>query len=120
MNLYDVNKQIFSQLPKINNEEIEEAKNNIKNFIMKNYYGNNAHYFMLLNNEKHDYTIFSIISHFPIDTIIEDIFECVNNRGTLKMVETYDDDDTNMNQIGFWIDDKIYYFFPYDNGVIEY
>lgn len=119
MNLYDVNKQIFAQLPEINEKEVEEAKNGIKNFIMKNYYGNNSHYFMLLNNEEHDYTLFSIISHFSIDTIIKDIFECVRNRGTLKMVEIYDDD-TNMNQIGFWIDDKIYFFFPYDNGVIEY
>lgn len=119
MNLYDVNKQIFAQLPEINDEEIEEAKNNVKNFIIKNYYGNNSHYFMLLNNEEHDYTLFSIISHFSIDTIVKDIFECVNNRGTLKMVEIYADD-TSMNQIGFWIDDKIYFFFPYDNGVIEY
>ena len=74
MNLYDVNKQIFAQLPEINEEEIEEAKNNVKNFIMKNYYGNNSHYFMLLNNEEHDYTLFSIISTTALAAFLIPVF----------------------------------------------
>ena len=53
MSLYDLNKNIISQLPSLGEEDIERIKNEINTFDDDN---KNLHY-MLLCNELHYYTI---------------------------------------------------------------
>ena len=97
-------------------EQINEAKNTIKNFITEN-----SHFWMLLNNEKRYYTIFWLSDHrnISLDPRIEDeVIECLKELGTIKSIEQVDD------AIEAWIIDKndseayAYYLFNYDKGVV--
>ncbi len=116
VSLYDVNKMAMPNLPDLTDEQINEAKNTIKNFITEN-----SHFWMLLNNEKRYYTIFWLSDHrnISLDPRIEDeVIECLKELGTIKSIEQVDD------AIEAWIIDKndseayAYYLFNYDKGVV--
>lgn len=113
--LYDVNKQIISQLPTPTDEDIEIAKDLVDTFVEEK----NNQYYMLLCKEKSYYTLFNIEppSLEPLSGILLD--ECIPNFGNLKCVNETDD----KTALEFWveIDGNIYvaYFFPYDEGVIK-
>ena len=115
--LYDINKSIIeNNLPELTKEEIEEKITEINDFI---FYKNNQ-YYMLLCNERRDYTIFNLLeleSSTEATKILLD--ECLPNRGKVKAIELTESGDA----IEIWLSiDKesyCYYFFPYDVGVIE-
>lgn len=113
--LYDINKEIISQLPAPTKEDIEIAKDLVDTFIEEK----SNQYYMLLCKEKSYYTLFSIEppSLEPLSGILLD--ECIPNFGNLKCVNETDD----KTALEFWveIDGNIYvaYFFPYDGGVIK-
>ena len=118
LTLYDVNKLVMPNLPDLTDEELEEKKKMIAQFIP-----NNSHYWMLLNNERKYYTVF----HLPenkaillISKIEDEVIECLKEQGAIKSIEKIDD-----NTIEAWVYDDVeeaayvYYLFNYDKGVIE-
>ena len=117
-NLYDVNKTLMKELPDLTLEELELKKEELIDFIN----GHGDEYFMLLCNDRKDYTIFNFMDRTETGinngiSILLD--ECLPNRGTLKSIALTED----QNAIEIWIlinnECFCYYLFPYDLGVIE-
>ena len=124
--LYDINKNIV-----LNHEiKLNEGVLNSKKEIIKNYLEKTSNsYYMLLCNERKDYTIFhigSINEDIELDytekrkeaaKILVD--ECLKNRGEIRGIDLT----TAKDAIEIWmiIDDDayVYYFFPYDAAIIE-
>ena len=112
--MYDINKDLVSKINDLTKEELEEKKNLVIEFLENT----DNHYYMLLCNERKDYTIF----HRGRGTeALQDILldECIPNRGRAKAIDITQD----KSAIEIWlsIDDEMfcYYFFPYDLGIIE-
>ena len=117
---YDFNKDLVEKYEVVlTEEEIKKKKETIADFIEKK---ENNFYFMLLCHEKRDYTLFNFIDYKAIDTsriCADEIVNCLNNRGKIKGIDVTKDN----NAIEIWISNGkeafVYYFFPYDSGVIE-
>lgn len=117
--LYDINKNIVKQ----NEVKLSEGLLNSKKEIIKNFLNTQNHfYYMLLCNERKDYSIFDF-KDFKTPTRCMDcakclVDECLKNRGEIRGIDLTKD----KTAIEIWmiIDDEayVYYFFPYDNGVI--
>ena len=119
-NLYDINKNLVKQ----NEIKLSEGVLNSKKEIIKNFINTPNHfYYMLLCNERKDYTIFDFkdfkTSEKCLDCAKCLVDECLINRGEIRGIDLTKDKDA----IEIWmvIDDEayVYYFFPYDNGVIS-
>lgn len=118
--VYDLNKQLVQTTEKvISPYKLNEKKKLIKNFVREC----KDNYFMLLCNDRKDYTIFNCISDKTEDKLNElaNVFvdECLMNRGQIKGIDLTEHKDA----IEVWlsIDDEAfcYYFFPYDLGIVE-
>jgi len=118
MTLYDLNKSIIKQLPNIDKEQLETLMNEtVKNYIQTI---NDCQYFMLLNKEKGDYTVFNFqdkinYTEKTINKFLIEFSECLLCRGQIKSIETTED----KVALEIWINEDCYYLFPYDEGVIE-
>ena len=124
--LYDVNKNlVLNGEIKLTEGVINSKKEIIKNFLRRT--GNT--YYMLLCNERKDYTVFrkgfydedmySDDEH-QLDEIVNILVdECMMNRGEIRGIDLTKDKDA----IEIWliIEDEAYcyYFFPYDAAIIE-
>jgi hypothetical protein len=123
-NLYDMNKQLMAQEPAITKAELDLAKEHLHRWITNNF---KQKYLMLLCHELRDYTVFNLdkTSSWAIakpQTIIDavnDIIECMTNRGELLVV---DEQDANVWEL--WLRNGqgcfVYYLFPYGEAVLEY
>lgn len=118
--VYDLNKQLVQSTEKvISPYKLNEKKKLIKTFVREC----EDNYFMLLCNDRKDYTIFNCISDKTEDKLNElaNVFvdECLINRGQIKGIDLTEHKDA----IEVWlsIDDEAfcYYFFPYDLGIVE-
>ena len=124
--LYDVNKNLVKQ----KELKLSEAALNSKKLIIRDFLMNHEDkYFMLLCNERKDYTVFDFTPYDMTDyTKAKEksmdcakclVDECLTNRGEIRGIDLTKDKDA----IEIWmvIDDDayVYYFFPYDNGVIN-
>lgn len=114
-NLYDINKNLVSQTEiKLSEGVLNSKKEIIKNFINKT----NNNYYMLLCNERKDYTVFHN-NNLSMETAKILVDECLVNRGEIRGIDLTKDKDA----IEIWliIEDEafVYYFFPYDIGIIE-
>ena len=118
--LYDINKNIVKQNElKLDEGVLNSKKEIIKNFIMSK---SEDFYFMLLCNERKDYTIFDFKDYKTQERSFNCakclIDECLINRGEIRGIDLTKDRDA----IEIWmiIDGEayVYYFFPYDSGVI--
>lgn len=116
--LYDANKAIMQNMEPLDMQELLEQWIHIEDFVQDNDFK----YYMLLNREKYDFTLFSIRDkekNTLIDTY-KDLDECLRNRGGILSIERKD------NAFEIWLKNNdtkeafVYYFFPYDNGVIEH
>ena len=120
--LYDMNKTIIKDLPALEEGQLNSKKEIIKNFITDT----NNFYYMLLCNERKDYTLFDF--HLQGGNVKNNgtqircanclIDECLKNRGKICAIDLT----KNKDAIEIWlvIDGEafMYYFFPYDAGVI--
>ena len=117
-NLYDLNKEIMKTQPILTLEEIKKLKESVIQEFLTAHRCNT--YFMLLCTERNDYTVFKIPVPMYEKNAIDDIIECLVNRGDIQSIERTQD----KIAIEFWvkIDDEpyCYYFFSYDEGVIDY
>lgn len=118
--VYDLNKQLVETAEKvISPYKLNEKKKIIKQFVREN----KDNYFMLLCNERRDYTLFNIISNKEEDELNElaNVFvdECLQNRGNIKGIDLTE----NKDAIEVWLsiegESYCYYFFPYSAGVVE-
>lgn len=124
MNLYEFNRVNMGKLPILETaEELEGAKIVIENFINDKL----GTYYMMLNHERKDFTLFNFLQGVIIDSKIEtmanDILECMDNRG-LGIIDI-SPDEVNMS-LEIWVKERqtdavyMYLLFPYNFGVIEY
>lgn len=126
--LYDMNKSLIEkQIPDLTDEEMQNKKTLIIDFI--NDTGNQ--YYMLLCNDRKDYTIFrreiNENDDFLDNIEVPDrdrlwnvlIDECLPNRGRTKSIELTE----NQDAVEIWIsiegESYCYMFFPYDTAIIE-
>ena len=104
---------------KLTDGVLNSKKEIITNFMRKM---NNA-YYMLLCNERKDYTVFKMNDKNSDDSIREIVSilvdECLKNRGEIRGIDLTKGKDA----IEIWliIEDEAYcyYFFPYDAAIIE-
>lgn len=115
--LYDLNKAAVIKEISLTGEKLEEKKSLVINFLEKT----KNTYYMLLCNERKDYTVFRKKDLNNSLNKIADclIDECLLNRGLVKGVDITKDE----GAIEIWlsIDEEafVYYFFPYDAAIIE-
>ena len=111
--LYEANQELMKKEKEMSKSETFEA---VKKTMT--LFNNGQKYFMLLCNDRRDYTVFhrnNIKAFNPPDN---DLADCILNRGSLLAI-----DETNEGNFEIWI--KIngtpycYYLFPYDFGIIE-
>lgn len=116
---YEFSKNMVSQLPALNEGNLNSKKEIVKNFIIKQ----NNFYYMLLCNEQKDYTVFhwnnicDDTGAMEIAKILVD--ECLKNRGEIRGIDLTENKDAV--EIWLYIDEEafVYYFFPYDEAIIE-
>ena len=118
-----MNKNIIQQLPVLSVRDLSEKITDLSLSLHERY-----QYYMLLNKETSDYTLFNFAN--KSQKCIEfrnDLAECLLNRGNVVSVErapgedayeiwlkTHPYDDSEEEQV------LCFYFFPYDLGVLEY
>lgn len=123
-NLYDMNKQLMAQEPEITEAELQNVKEHLRGWITSNF---KQKYLMLLCHELRDYTLFNldktsswaIAKPQTVYSAVEDIIECMTNRGTLLVADEQEDGAWEL-----WIRNAegcfAYYLFPYGAAVLEY
>lgn len=119
--LYDLNKGLVQQNEiKLSEGVLNSKKEVIKNFLVEKH--NN--YYMLLCNERKDYTIFRMGDNYDytdkgrkLSSILID--ECLVNRGEIRGIDITKDKEA----IEIWMsiegESYVYYFFSYDNAIID-
>ena len=118
--LYDVNKNLVLK----NEIELTDGILNSKKEIIINFMRQiNNSYYMLLCNEKKDYTVFKMNDKDNDNSIREIVSilinECLKNRGEIRGIDVTKD----KSAIEIWLiieeEAYCYYFFPYDAAIIE-
>lgn len=114
--LYDLNKAAVIKEISLTGEKLEEKKPAIIDFLKDK----NNTYYMLLCNERRDYTVFRLKEENSINDLVNCLVnECLLNRGLIKGIDIIKD----QGAIEIWlsIDEEafVYYFFPYDSAIIE-
>ena len=110
MGLYDMNKQIISQLPVLT--DLENKKHTINSLHEKF----NNEFYMLYGKEISYFTLFRIFdsTHFG-----NEVIDCLNNVGNIKAIDFTEAQDA----IEIWIQDEdeptCLYLFPYDSGLVQ-
>ena len=116
MTIYDLNKQVISQMGILEGAAREEAHLHITDMATSS----NNTYFMLLCRDINYYTLFKLNKdNNGLCNIANEVFECVEDIGAIKSVESVEGD-----AIEIWVhpvdeDPIVMYLFPYDAGVIE-
>lgn len=110
LSLYDMNKQIVSQLPELTNLlEKETLINHFHNIIMNNFY-------MLYGKEISYFTLFQI---FDASKFGYDVIDCLKNIGIIKAIDLTERADA----IEIWVEGEdgptCLYLFPYDSGLVK-
>lgn len=117
--IYDFNKNLVQKTQIQLSEKILNDKKKTIEYFLDNTIGN---YYMLLCNEKKDYTVFDFKENRTIERYADCakclVDECLKNRGEIRGIDITED----KTAIEIWmsIDNEsyVYYFFPYENGVI--
>lgn len=114
--VYDINKTAMNHEKLMGGPAIDNKLNEVVEFIKSK-----NEYFMMLCHERRDYTLFRLIDFKEKNykQIKKDIKECLTNRGKIIDIDWTPSHDA----FEFWlkIDEEsfCYYFFKYDEGVIE-
>lgn len=117
--LYDMNKQAVAQEKTLTDKELDEELK-----VAYEYIKNHNQYFMLLNNDIHNYTLFNLCSigdkKIKAKNAVQDLKECLLNRGNVIGIDESDIADA----LEIWLKDfsnevYCYHFFSYDAAIIE-
>lgn len=111
MGLYDMNKQIISQMPIL--EDFEKAMDDI--WTLYETYHNK--YFMLYGKEISYFTVFKIIEPQYLG---EEVLDCCLNVGLVKAMDLTETGDA----VEIWVqptdgEPTCLYLFPYDSGIVQ-
>lgn len=116
--LYDMNKAAIVSMPSLTGSEFKKNLKKIKQFFLEK----TDKYFMLLNRETYNFTLFNLgnKNEIAIKQTIDDLKECLDNRGRVVSIEP-----DSAGNYEIWIVDEnnealVYYLFSYDLGVIEH
>lgn len=116
--LYDMNKAAIINMPSLTNSELKKNLKKIKQFFLDK----TDKYFMLLNRETYNFTLFNLgnKNEIAMKQTMDDFKECLDNRGRIVSIEL-----DSAGNYEIWIVDDfnealVYYLFPYDLGVIEH
>ena len=108
--LYDINKQIISQLPVLS--DLEHGKEEIREL---HYHWDNT-YYMLYGKEISYFTLFFIVEE---TSFADEVVACLNNVGNIKAIDLTEAKDA----VEIWIEDEdgptCLYLFPYDSGLVQ-
>lgn len=113
LNLYDMNKQAYSQEKPLDPLELNIATTKMIETIMET----KKPYWMLLCRERNDYTVFIPLTK---EGTIHELIPTLNNRGQVLDIQKQEDGNYEI-----WIRDietqenYCYYFFDYSFGVIQ-
>lgn len=115
--MYDINKNLVENYEKnLTTEELQDKKQIIIDYLEKT----NMKYYMLLCNDRKDYTVFNNVKNNKQEMADILIDECLLNRGTVKSLNEKEKE----SAIEIWLsiegESYCYYLFVYDFGVIEY
>ena len=116
MNLYDMNKQIISQMPVLEGEAVDKAITTIKNYMVTMGHA----FYMLLCRDINYYTLFHIVDYISEPAAAYEAFACAGDLGAVKSVELTEDG----TAVEIWFqaegeEPMAMYLFGYDGGVIE-
>lgn len=111
MGLYDMNKQIISQMPYL--EDFDKAMNDVVT-LYETYHNK---YFMLYGKEISYFTVFEIIEP---QYFCEEVLSCLLNVGPIKAMDLTAVGDA----VEIWVqptdeEPTCLYLFPYDNGIVQ-
>lgn len=111
MGLYDMNKQIISQLPALN--DFTKAIANVRDLHGK--YWNE--YYMMYGKEISYFTLFKVCG---MNEFGQDVIECCLNVGSVKAMDLTEAGDA----IEIWVQPEngeptCLYLFPYDSGIVQ-
>ena len=116
--LYYMNKAAIVSMPSLTGSEFKKNLKKIKQFFLEK----TDKYFMLLNRETYNFTLFNLgnKNEIAMKQTIDDLKECLDNRGRVVSIEP-----DSAGNYEIWIVDEnnealVYYLFPYDLGVIEH
>lgn len=116
LNLYDMNKQIMSQIPDFTKEQMEESMNTLNEWVNKT----KSKYFMMLCKDLNYYTLFNRTKSAIDDSFGKCFKDCMSNLGSVKSMDLTED----KTAIEIWLsyEDDVYcmYLFPYDVGVVNF
>ena len=112
MGLYEMNKQIISQLPKLTEAELFD-KDLLINTLHAKF---NNEFYMLYGKEISYFTLFRIFDSIRFGN---EVIDCLNNVGDIKAIDFTEPEDA----IEIWVETEdgptCLYLFPYDNGVVR-
>ena len=116
ISLYEMNKQLMVKEPLLTKEEIDKKVAEVVDMID----ASRARAWMLLCNERQDYTIFLHTNHVVLrNQLIEDLKETILNRGDLVSIDKQEN-----GSYEIWIKDNnecfCYILFDYSNAIIDY
>lgn len=110
MGLYDMNKQIISQLPCM--EDFGKALEDIRT-LHETYWNK---YYMMYGKEISYFTLFEIIGYNDFGN---DVIDCCTNIGPIKAMDLTEAGDA----IEIWVEIEdgptCLYLFPYDSGIVR-
>ena len=112
MGLYEMNKQIISQLPKLTEAELFD-KDLLINTLHAKF---NNEFYMLYGKEISYFTLFRIFDSIRFGN---EVIDCLNNVGDIKAIDFTEPEDA----IEIWVETEdgptCLYLFPYDSGVVQ-
>lgn len=113
MNLYDINKSFYADVPAI--KDIDNIRKTIRGYLQ----AHPAKYYLLLNNELHYYTIYTFSAAYRFKAMAVDIADLITDLG--EIVDLVTNEDNGMLEIWIRKDDEVnmYGLFDYTRGVIE-
>lgn len=115
MNIYELNKQLISQMAALSDEDLEDSKQLIRGYFQKQ----ENEFYMLLCKDISYYTLFHIVDYITEPAAADEVIECIKEIGTVKSIDRTED-----GAIEIWAqpgesDPLAMYLFPYDMGVIQ-
>lgn len=114
---YTLNKQMYAKITPPTTEEVNQLFVNVGAWLSTHY---KSHYYMLLNNELHYYTVFNL-KEPNFDKMIQELKECLFPRGRVLDIEYQHAEDCYQIWVKEYKTDEIYMFmlFEASDFVIE-
>ena len=115
--LYQFNKSAMAQIKPLTPQSFDSLTSQVASYIINESLIHNKTYWMLLNNERKDYSIIHPLTEVGI---LPEIRETLQNRGLVVDISKQED-----GSYEIWIRDPetkenfVYYLFDYTNGIIE-